>query len=207
MKRKVQSLDSLQLLYRYLPEGIETYHRITSRRDEILKSYINKSLCRNVNRSTATTGICVTPDLTTELLQIILSHDRLIIQEVWTRNWIYWTLKQLVTTFYNHCQTQASILSHGLHCAAWLTSSNNGRSSASGLMSSQAAGNLTPNSYSSDCCLQCSNFCLPSPRLDSRPWYRVPSEYFCYFQSFMCLEMGLRLRREEGSDYHWSLPF
>jgi hypothetical protein len=37
------------------------------------------------------------------------------------------------------------------------------------------------------------------PRRDAWP-------YFCSFQTFTCFEMGPPRRREEGSDYYWSLP-
>jgi hypothetical protein len=45
--------------------------------------------------------------------------DGVTIVEVWIGNRIYWTLKQLVTTFYKSLSNTTGVLIHGLHCTAW----------------------------------------------------------------------------------------
>jgi hypothetical protein len=58
-----------------------------------------------------------------------------------------------VTPFKNYYQTQTSVLSHVSSPRCLVTASNSGRSCHSGLTTSQAGGQLTPASYSSNCCL------------------------------------------------------
>jgi hypothetical protein len=50
-------------------------------------------------------------------ISYILSRDRMIIDWVWNGNRIY--LKNSWLRFTNHYNTKNSVLSHGLHCAAW----------------------------------------------------------------------------------------
>jgi hypothetical protein len=61
----------------------------------------------------------------------------------WIDNCIYWTVLQLVATFYRSLSHQTTVLSH-----CFVAASKGGRSYASGLKRSQGDDHLTPTSYS-----------------------------------------------------------
>jgi hypothetical protein len=85
------------------------------------------------------------------LLVHLYCHVIVTVDGVWIGNRIYWT--QLVSTLYKWLSHKHYSRSRSsLRCL--VTSSNSGRSFASGITSSQAGGHLTPTSYCSNCRLK-----------------------------------------------------
>jgi hypothetical protein len=95
---------------------------------------------------------------------IVLSHDRVSIDGFWIDNWICWTL--VARDYTSHIT-----ISHRLVSSVALLGNgfNGGRSSASGLRSSQVGNHLTPTSYF-DHWLQ---LVLPSAATAARVWAKV----------------------------------